>query len=364
MTLTYKNLSKDTILSINRNINYANCKPYFGPGNNVEINLELTIDAQHVAAQADIFAREILRQRSNFDFKRFLGQYQDDWLRLLHETYMYDRAKNIYYGINSINMFKAPDNSYSFPGNVLLRKFLSDNSYIYQVTAESQPMTLYVTIKHSGDYKKLLQPLFDIVPDIKEGMSDIPNVYSYVNTQYEAVLFGLYNARLYLAKKGNKDMQSNENTENGKKTKSDLFQIVRMDDSTTEGFALAESNPLTNSFLSENGKSFYFVLPKDKTATEALRNNESLFLSRALGFRRQQFSIDGNPCYLVANRNPDCDPFTRDDVYSVTGLKSELVPYSMEQMEVYLSVNSYKSYNGNGFKVEYGGGEGTDRSTP
>jgi hypothetical protein len=35
------------------------------------------------------------------------------------------------------------------------------------------------------------------------------------------------------------------------------------------------------------------------------------------------------------------DAFVREEVYSVTGLKTEMVPYSMEQIRKYLSINSY-----------------------
>jgi hypothetical protein len=87
------------------------------------------------------------------------------------------------------------------------------------------------------------------------------------------------------------------------------------------------------------------MLPTQDSKPEALRFNESLHCGRAVGFRRDQFILESNSFYKVATRR-DPDFLTREEVYSITGLKSEMVPSSMEQIKYYLGINSYISQNG------------------
>lgn len=78
MSLTYKNTAKTYILHNLRNIRYANTEMLFGFYNTLEIELELVLSPEQIFFQADVFAREILTHRSQFDLKRFLGSYQED----------------------------------------------------------------------------------------------------------------------------------------------------------------------------------------------------------------------------------------------------------------------------------------------
>jgi hypothetical protein len=76
---------------------------------------------------------------------------------------------------------------------------------------------------------------------------------------------------------------------------------------------------------------------------EALRFNESIFISRACGFRSKGLNYKGNDFYVVVERDDDCDPLTREDVYAVTGLKSEMIPFSESQISNYLGFDLYPS---------------------
>lgn len=335
MPLTYKNNAKDHILRQTRNIRYADGQMLFGFYNSVEIQCKLVLDAQQLFNQGDIFAREILTHRSKFDLKRFLGQYQDDWLRILCEAYVYDRLKCIYYGINNINMLDVPSGVCSFPGNIILNRWLARNSYNFQ-TGDRQPYTLYVRLQYANDCKKLFEQVFEICPDLKDGLSDFEGIYSYVNAQYESVLKGLFNAKSYL----------DTNLKDVSGVRKSLFEIDYLNTTSFDKVFAEANNPIVNSFLSEDGKSFYFIQPTQDSVPESLRNNETVFLARAVGIRSTQLSISNNNMYTVVNRNNVSDPFTRDEVYAVTGLKSELVPYSMDQIKMYLGINSYTSKGG------------------
>lgn len=300
----------------------------FGFNNTKELTLELNCDVHQICIQADIFAREILTHRSKFDLKRILGPFQVDWLRLLHEAYVYDRIKCIYYGIQSFNLLKIPEGTYSFPGNVILMHLLVKKTFQFS-TGDQQNYALYVDLK----YKKLqeiLDPIFELYPDLREGMSDDINIVSYVNVVSESILKGLNNAKEFLKSK----------SKNGD---SSLFEIIPMNSSDIDKFLIEDSNPVINSFLSKDGKKFFFILPYDKSSNDALRFNESLFLSRALGITSTQLYEGDNPFYKVANRDNLSDPFAREEVYAVTGLKSEIVPLSQARISEYLGINSFKA---------------------
>lgn len=348
MALSYTNYAKDKILEQMRNIRYANGEMLFGFYNSVEQRFILQIDIQQLSNQADVFSREILTHRSKFDLKRFLGQYQDDWLRILHETYVYDRLKCIYYGINSINLMDLPEGLYSFPGNIILANLLSKNTFNYS-TNDQQPFSLYINITYNSNIDELFKEVFEVYPDVKEGISDLPGVYRYVNFTYESVLRGLYNAKLYLEGNGKKSSkQNNNNNGNDKKENTSIFEISLLSDDTMKTFTVGDNNAFFNSFLNDEGNKFYFTLSESASKPEALRFNESIFLGRALGFVSKQLNISDNPMYTVANRNYYSDPFTRDEVYSVTALKSEFIPLSQEQIKEYLGINTYEIVRKNG----------------
>jgi hypothetical protein len=333
MPLTYKNNAVVEILNQNRNIRYADAQMYFGFYNNITIELRLVLDPVQIFNQADIFAREILTHRSLFDMKRFLGSYQDDWTRLLIEAYVYDRLKAIYYGLNSRYMMEFPKDLVSFPGNVLLANLLKQGQYNF-TTNDVQPFSLYVNIQNLDvNYNQLFEPIFEICPSLRAGLSDSRGAYSYVSSVHESILKGLANAKMY--------MQSSKNN----KGNNDLFYVSDLANDQIASFTLQESNPIINSFLNEKGDKFFFILPTQDSKPEALRFNESLHFGRAVGFRRDQFILESNSFYKVATRR-DPDFLTREEVYSITGLKSEMVPNSMEQIKYYLGINSYISQNG------------------
>lgn len=331
MTLSYKNLGKDEILNQLRDIRFANGEMLFGQYNTVSIDFDFIVDVQQISIQADVFAREMITHRSDFDFKRFLGQYQIDWLRILHEAYVFDRCRAIYYGMNSINMLSTPNDIKSFTGHVLLFNMLSKMNFKF-TTADEQPYQIYANVKYPGDALTLLEPIFKAYPNVKEGISDNPRYISYVNQTYDAVLEGLYNGSMYLNSRNN----------------SSFFSIKSLDDETIANVLSDTSNPILNSFLSKDGRKFYFIHPSNVSGPGKMKFNESIFINRALGFRSNQLNVDENTFYKVAKRDAIRDVLTKEEVYAITGLKTEIIPYSTAQTNEYLGFNSYKSVNSDG----------------
>jgi hypothetical protein len=326
MSLSYRNFSMNEILKQFRNIRYAQGEMLFGFENSLELKLDLQLELSQVSMQADVFSREMMTHRSKFDFKRFLGPYDVDWQKILHECYVYDRSKAIYYGLNSNNIMEFPS-TISFPGNILLANVLKKKNFQFS-TDDSQPVSLFVSVTSKKDARTILDPIFDRYPDLKEGMSDIPGVVSYVNVNYEGVLRGLFNAKTYL--------DTNSKKGQGAAT---LFEINNLTNKDANFMLNEDSNPLLNSFLNEDHDNFSFILPTEKSGPMALRFNESVFISRALGFTSEGISVSGNSFYSTVPRNKDYDRFVRDEVYSVTGLKSEIMPYTTEQILQYINVD-------------------------
>lgn len=327
--LTYKNLAKDIVLKDLRNLKYANSDMYYGFNNTISLNMELSIDVLQISLQANIFCREMLNLKGKIDFKRFLGSYQSDWPRLLHNVYVYDRIKCIYYGINLTKMPKLPENMHSFPGNILLTHLISKNTFRFD-TKDEQPFSFFVKLVYETS-SSCFDPIFTEYPDLRTGMSDNPNIISYVNIEYEPIMQGLYYAKEYLASKA-KDREGNNN----------LFEIHELNSTKIESFTSGEVNPIANSFLNDDGDKFYFVLPPNESKPQALRFNASVFLPRAIGLRSNQLILEDNNFYKVARRDTSSDIFTRDEVFSITGLKSEIIPDSRNQIMEYLGINSFK----------------------
>lgn len=329
--IEYVNNSTNSILKEFRNTKYAMGDMTLSVGNFIERELKFVLDVNQISLQADIFSRGFMTHRSDFDFKRFLGSSDIDWLRLLHETYVYDRVRSIYYGLNSHKLLSIPELKSSFPGNILLFHFLSNRSYSYS-TMDMQPYSYNVKISTQGTLKVIdfLKPVFDAYPNINHGISDDENVVSYSHPIYDGILLGMRNGKEYMETKLKK------NNTNGL-----FFELYDFNDSRLTNFLLDSNNPLSNSFLSEDGTKFFFTLPAEKSPVEALKFNESVFISRALGFRGDQLMLEGNPFYTVVSRK-EADIFTKDEVYSVTGLKTEFVPYSRDQINKYLQLDSYK----------------------
>lgn len=330
MPLSYKNLSKDDLLYQSKNINLAEAGLVYND-NLLEISPELIIDVNQISHQADVFARELYTHRSKFDMKRFLGSYEDDWLRLLHETYVYDRCKCLYYGVNSTFISKFPDDVYSFPGNVLLFILLKNRTYKFTIK-DDIPFTINFKLRGTGIFNILAEPIFKEYPELKNGISDIQNVYSYFNSEYEKILEGLYTGKVYLD--GNK-------TNGG----GSLFEIIKMNDIKMNSFFLDESFPFMNSFISKDNKKFYFILPNHNSKNLSMRFNESIYISRALGLRCDGLIYRDNQLYRKANKDDLSDFNIREEVFSITGLRTDIVPYSQSQIKEYLGINTFKKLN-------------------
>lgn len=327
--LIYKNFSRDIILKDFRNLRYANSEMYYGFNNSISLEMKLVIDPVQICLQADVFAREMLNHKGKIDFKRFLGPYQIDWPRLLHNVYVYDRIKCIYYGLNMTSMSKLPENMHSFPGNILLAHLISKNNFRFDLRDE-QPFSFFVKLVYETS-KNYFDPIFSEYPELKQGMSDNSRIISYVNIEYEPILQGLYYSKEYLDSK----MSNREG-------KNSLYEIYELNSTKIEAFTSGDNNPVANSFLNEEGNKFFFVIPPNESKPQALRHNASVFLPRAVGLRSSQLVLEENNFYKVAKREDSSDIFTRDEMYSITGLKSEIIPYSLEQIEEYLGIDSFE----------------------
>jgi hypothetical protein len=121
----------------------------------------------------------------------------------------------------------------------------------------------------------------------------------------------------------------------GKITKDSLYEITYLTDKNVISNLTEESNPILNSFLSKDHSSFSFILPTNESGPNALTFNESVFLSRAIGLTSDGISVNGSKIYNTVKRAVSSDRFIRDEVYSVTGLKTERVPYSLDQIMNY-----------------------------
>lgn len=335
MNLSYKNLSRTKILNTLKDIRFLNGEMVFGFYNTANIDLTLTVDPQHLFQQADVFARQMYQYRSDFDLKRFLGSYQEDWIRIMSEAYVYDRLKAIFYGMFSIYKLELPDNLVTFPGHALLVNLLAKGSFSFS-TNDSQPFTLYVNLKAEKAFEELAEPFFQICPDLRDGLS-INNTgsYNYCNPFYETVLRGFYNGRIYLENNRTGRVKNNNNSK-----ASDFFEMCMLNDDNIKTFTIGNSNPIANSFLSKDLDKFYFVRPDEDDNIGVPRFDESVFITRALGFIGDQLEIEGNNVYKVAKRNKT-DIFTKEEVFSITGIKSELVPYTMEEIDRYLGIDHW-----------------------
>lgn len=337
-SMEYKNYVTDHHLKQYRNSNYANIKMLYGFENKIIRDLDVTVDLRQLQTQADIFQRQMIANKTSFDFKRVLGPFTQDWPRLLHEVYIYDRLKCLYYGLFSNFISSFPNNSYSFPGNILLMQILKERQFSFEV-ADTQPYYEYVNVKNSKDFKELSKEVFENYPEIRMGISDNPNIFVYQNEFYEGILTGLHHAKLYMETRkvgGTKD----------------LFKIYKMDSSEIEEFLKSDSNPIANSFLSEDGEKFYFSLPTNSSNENSLRHNESVFFARAVGIVGSQLYVNENPLYFVAPRKPFTDDLTCNEMYSITGLKSDMITLDAESISSYLTINSYVSKQSGGTTSE------------
>lgn len=326
MVLTYKNLATDEILNQFRNLNYALGNMLFGSGNNITLNLELITTMEQFTLQADVFARELLTHKSEFDFKRVLGPDTQIWRRELHIVYIYDMLQAIYYGLNSRYRMGFPKDTNSFPGFALLANLLAENSFNFG-TNDNQPYSLYVNVECNESFRQIITPFFQFYPELNIGISGSPNNYSYVNPRYESIKNGLANGKIYM--EGNRNSRFSSSNP--------LFEMKSYNDDTIKKTLSEQSFPFANSFLNENKDKFYFILQTVNSKPHALRYNESVFVSRAIGLSSKgNLSTEGNNYYNEVLRDVTYDPFTKDDVYSITGLKSEMSPLSATEIRKYL----------------------------
>lgn len=326
MSLAYKNKSVDTILNINRSSKYYSSNMIYSFDNVLNITLNCILDPTHIAIQADVFARMIISMRSDFDFKRFLGPDVSMWMKQLHLVYVYLRLKGVFYGLVQNYTFDWPKDTYNFPGNILLAIFLKERTYQFH-TDDAQPFSLYVNIETEKNFATMAEPIFKAYPELKEGLSESNNNYVYLNYHYETIVRGLFNGKEYIRSRKGGNVVNN------------IYELYLYNDENIHKFTKRDSNPILNSSLSNLGSNFNFIQPSPNTEPGTLRFNESLFLPRAIGlFNNATPKVNGNSIYLTVDRNILDDPFTKDDIYAITGMKTDIVPYPVTEMLLYLNL--------------------------
>jgi hypothetical protein len=95
-----------------------------------------------------------------------------------------------------------------------------------------------------------------------------------------------------------------------------------------------------NSFLSPDSDKFYFIFPQNQANDNSIEWNESIFLARAIGVRSDSYCYEDNQYYVSVDREIVGDKLTRFDVYAITGLKTEALPLSPEQIDDLLDFRS------------------------
>jgi hypothetical protein len=332
MVLLYKNFTTNHVLEQSRNIGFTLGNMVHSFNNTIESNYNVVLDEQQLFIQADVFARQILLHRSIFDLKRFLGSYQDDWHRLLMEAYVYDRLKAIYYGVNYNNIMSWPEGLVSFPGNILLSRLIAKKTFNH-FTNDEQPFSFFINVSCENNLQELFKGVLSICPNLEQGLSNTPGFPSYVNSACETVLRGLFNGSVYL------------NSRKGTKTskEGDLYQIFPFDTDKFDSKLLQDEFPFINSSMKNGFNEWFFYISDGESGVNALHFNESLFLGRAIGVCMQEnLAVNSNNMYMVAPRNYESDPYTKEEVYAITGVKSELIPYDMDTIRKYLAINTYE----------------------
>jgi hypothetical protein len=357
MALSYKNLSCNHFLKQIRNINFANAELIYGFQNNIDLELTLFVDVLQIALQADIFANEIISHNSTLNLKRILGPFSRDWVKLLHETYVYDRCRCIFYGINGGKIVSLSDSVYCFPGNLLLVKLLHNVKFNYTIQ-DTVPYSLNLTIFYRTDPLDYLNPVFEMYPELANGMSSSTNMPHYYNSKYEGILRGLFNyinsssANSRTTTVVTTDNTTNNGSKSKNKPKSGLYVMNELSDISANSWISRDSNPSLNSYLNNDGLKFFFILPTENSNVNSLRSNESLFVSRAIGLRNDD-KVDhlDNHLNMMVRRNPTNDKFTKEEVYSITGLRSEIEPNDVTNIFEYLSF-IYDEYRPNDERFE------------
>jgi hypothetical protein len=323
--LSYVNNATGEILQQSRLIRYAGGDLPFGQQNQITLNVRFAFDVQHVSLMADVYARQMFMHRSVMDYKRMFGPRSEYWLKELHHTFVYDHVRSIYFGLNSYKMLTPPINTFSYPGHILLRKYLYNSAFRFSID-DGQPISVTVNISiPERDALTVIEPFLRKYPELREGLSLDPNQVRYANTKYEAALEGIKNQVQYLNAKKSED---NKN----------LMHILPADTEELDTFLISDSNPIANSFLSNGGKKFSFIFPSEKATPNVLRFNESTFLPSAIGITSdpKQSLVMGNQIYKTVDRNPIQDLMISNQLYSITGLKSDILPNSEEGINHYI----------------------------
>lgn len=329
MPLSYKNLAFEEIVNKYRNMRYASGELQYGFTNSVSHTLVLTLDVDHLAMQADVFTQGMDKYRSKLMLKKYISSRPSEWSQMLHETYVYDRIRCIFYGLNYNSLGKLPENINAFPGNILLMHFLAKGIFKFEENNE-QPFSFTVYLEQSQQsFMQLVQPILTKYPNLSLGLTQYSNTYFY-NSHYERILTGLYNDKVYLT--------SRTAGKNSKNNMDNVFEITHLNDDKLLSFLSHDSNPIGNSFLNKDRTQFLFNMPYDKSGPEALRFNESIFLTRALGFVGSNFAYRGNSFYTNVPRSTQQDFLTREEVYAVTGIKTNSTARTEDEMKFYLKV--------------------------
>lgn len=320
MGLSYRNNFSNEILLKNRNIQKFKNNSVIGKDDTLEVELTFEVDVIGILNQADVFAQQLILDDTIYNLKRFVSPYEQDWRRILTEVYVYSYVRAVYFGINMNSLNGVADQNLVFPGHALLARTLAQPTFSYSYRDNDRNYSLNAVIKYES-FSDTFKALKDVIPEPFEAESSNSNALYFYSSEYDKILSGLKSSIEFVNSKG--------------RGISPDFAICEVNDTNIASFAISHSNPFLNSFLSSDGKEFYFVNQKEENIR--FTHNESFYFSRSVGLRSKQLSIDDNPMYTCVKRDADQDFLTCEDVYATTGLKVSTYPVSMKTIKGYLS---------------------------
>jgi len=331
--LTYSNYGSKIIISKRRDTRFASDRLHnAGPENHIQRILKAILDINQIAMQADIMSRAILGLGSDVYLKKVFGAERPDWARQLSECFVYDRVRCFFYAFFNTRIDSIPDVR-CFKGHLALHKFVASQNITFTEGSDNT-MSISTIVVTQEDFIEVLEELLNYWPNLRYGLSYKVGKPHWNNPILEGFLNGLYSEMT--------NIMSDKNV--SQSTKDLMFEMTNLtNDSFMDQIVKESANPILNSYLSEDGKEFSFVNPPEISGDNSIKFNESVFLARAIGIRADELLIDSNQVYTKVPRNIDIDTMTRFEVHAITGIKSDLVPNTKEEMDRYLGFDTYSS---------------------
>jgi hypothetical protein len=328
--LTFENFASKEILSRYRDIRFSLDKLQNGGSENfLNRTSNIVIDTVQITLQADVFRSGVLSFGSKLYLKKVFGAERGDWGRQIVETYVYDRLRCLFFAYFGTKIKNLP-NTKCFKGNSILRELIERQSFRFQ-EGNNNKMIISNDVVLQDDFIESLEDALDVFPNLRNGLRYDSRTGMWTNPIYDGFLEGLYDEMVNF--KNNRDYLDSD--------KDAMYEMTTLtNDSILDQILKEKSNPILNSFLSPDSDKFYFIFPQNQANDNSIEWNESIFLARAIGVRSDSYCYEDNQYYVSVDREIVGDKLTRFDVYAITGLKTEALPLSPEQIDDLLDFRS------------------------